>query len=69
MNDDKVFGVHLSGPNNSTMFTDCCGVAICRDQQRCPKCKELIIGWDAESFRDRHTIRWNYAYHKKGEGR
>ena len=57
MNDDKVFGVHLSGPNNSTMFTDCCGAAICEDQQRCPECRELVIGWDAETDAKRDRVR------------
>ena len=34
--------VQLSGPTNSTMFTTCCGVAICDDQAACPRCGEDI---------------------------
>jgi hypothetical protein len=43
---------------NSTMFTQCCGVAICNDQERCPSCEENVIGWDAESDHERGKIRW-----------
>jgi hypothetical protein len=28
--------VHLSGHTNSTLFTDCCGIAICDDEKKCP---------------------------------
>ena len=62
-NDDKGFGVHLSGPNNSQVFTDCCGAVICEDQQRCPECRELVIGWDAETDAKRDRVRWELAYH------
>ena len=47
--------VRLSGPNNSTMFTTCCGLAICDDQANCPGCKKEI--WP-RSGRDR----WEAAY-------
>lgn len=49
---------------NSTMFTECCGVAICDDQPYCPVCKRKIIGWDAESRAETGMIRWKYAYRK-----
>lgn len=29
--------VKLDNPNNSTMFTTCCGCAICDDQNHCPR--------------------------------
>ncbi len=46
---------------NSTMFTSCCGVAICDDQSCCPVCKEKVIGADAKTPHERNRIRWNYA--------
>lgn len=29
-------------PNNSTKFTTCCKVAICDDQQKCPRCRKDV---------------------------
>lgn len=49
-------GVHFSSHTNSTLFTDCCGVAICDDQAECPICKKKIL----ESPRER----WNMAMYK-----
>ncbi len=46
---------------NSTMFTECCQVAICDDEPNCPYCKRKIRGWDAESNHERGKIRWQYA--------
>ena len=46
---------------NSTMFTSCCGVAICDDQLRCPVCKDKIIGANAETNHERGKIRWKNA--------
>lgn len=46
---------------NSTMFTSCCGTAICNDQLRCPACGELVIGHDATSDYRRGRIRWRWA--------
>jgi len=46
---------------NSTMFTECCHVAICDDEENCSYCKRKIIGWDAESKHERSMIRWRYA--------
>lgn len=46
---------------NSTMFTDCCGSAICDDEKTCPKCGRNVVGWDAESKEDRKLIRWRNA--------
>ena len=47
---------------NSTFFTECCGSAICDDQQRCPVCGMLIIGWDARLGGERNAVRWRHAY-------
>lgn len=30
--------LHFSGPNNSTLFSDCCGSAVCDSESRCPSC-------------------------------
>jgi hypothetical protein len=46
---------------NSTLFTECCGVAICDDEPRCPKCKEEVIGADEETRHGRHLTRWYNA--------
>ncbi len=47
--------VHLSGPNNSTFFTDCCGCAVTDRDTRCPKCGRKI---EEETGRER----WEKAY-------
>ncbi len=69
--DESVYGVNRLYPNgtNSTMFTSCCGVAICEDEGCCPKCGSLIIGHNAESREDRRKIRWDYATSHWGRGR
>ena len=46
---------------NSTMFTTCCGVAICNDQMNCPRCGEEVSGADAGSAHERGMIRWSIA--------
>jgi len=46
---------------NSTMFTECCGVAICDEQARCPRCKREIVGFDAKTDHERGRIRWRNA--------
>ena len=55
--------VYLSNSTNSTMFTTCCDVAICSDQQQCPKCKKYVYGHEVSSY-DRQNYRWRYAYKK-----
>lgn len=56
-----ILPLHPTG-TNSTFFTECCHAAICDDQQNCPSCGRKVVGWDAESSRERGRIRWNYAY-------
>ena len=46
---------------NSTMFTGCCGTAICDDQPNCPSCGRPVVGHDAETVHDRGRIRWRNA--------
>lgn len=61
-----MIGVHLSSTQNSTMFTDCCNIAITDTQRRCPKCKEIVYpGTDTDKDRTPHEInkaRWAMAY-------
>lgn len=54
---------------NSTMFTECCTVAICDDEACCPGCGKNVIGYDADSEHERHRIRWTNAtrYWKRWE--
>lgn len=56
--------VYLSSPENSQMFTRCCNVAICSDQQRCPRCHRYIYGHDAVDAAERAGVRWRFAFHK-----
>ncbi len=43
---------------NSTLFTDCCGTAICDDELNCPEYKRPVIGFDVENQRERFEVRW-----------
>lgn len=66
INDGIIVGIVPIYPNgtNSTMFTQCCEVAICSDEKNCPRCGRLVIGYDAESDHERAKIRWQSAYKK-----
>ena len=46
---------------NSTMFTSCCGTAICDSEGSCPSCNNLVIGHDAETSHETGRIRWANA--------
>jgi len=63
VNPGVIVGVIPLHPNgtNSTMFTQCCEVAICNDQPCCPVCGREIIGFDASSNHERGMIRWKAA--------
>jgi len=63
INDDYIANVNRLSPSgtNSTMFTECCGCAICADEAYCSQCGRKVIGWDAASNGERHWIRWTYA--------
>ena len=60
---EKTIGVLPLTPTgtNSTMFTECCRIAICDDQIKCPQCGELVIGGDADTPHETGIIRWKYA--------
>jgi len=50
--------VRGGGGTNSTMFTDCCEVAICDDQKNCPKCGNPVIGDRETTTAARSRVRW-----------
>jgi len=64
VNEGYIIGILPLYPSgtNSTMFTECCEVAICDDQPCCPVCRRKVVGHDAESSYQRGRIRWRYAY-------
>ncbi len=43
---------------NSTMFTECCRVAITDAESVCPHCHKPVIGHDATTTHERGKIRW-----------
>ena len=55
-------GVRLSGPTNSTIFTNCCGVAICDYEPDCPKCKQEVAGGRGQTEQERRRLRWEVAH-------
>ena len=57
----KMVGVYFSSPTNSTMFTECCEVAILDYEDNCPKCDKEVVGSSEVELRDRLRIRWNDA--------
>lgn len=54
--------VHLDSPTNSTLFTNCCNVAILDDQAACPQCRQEVYPGHDSTQRDRAMYRWNWAY-------
>lgn len=61
-NEGFLIPVRLSGPNNSTMFTACCDVAICDDEVNCPRCKREVYPGKGETPYWRGRMRWEQAY-------
>ena len=63
INEGYVVGIVPLEPQgtNSTLFTECCEVAICDDQSRCPKCKRDVVGFDEDSPHERGKVRWRNA--------
>ena len=51
----------LPSGTNSTMFTECCGCAICDRELSCPVCGAHVIGWDCKSDGERSNVRWRNA--------
>ena len=54
--------VQLCGPNNSTMFTTCCNLAILPHQGQCPGCKVDVEPFYQNSEHQTSMARWNRAY-------
>jgi len=61
-NDDAMVDIKPVFPQgkNSTMFTNCCGAAICDDEVRCPLCDRRVVGY-GESRPARSRVRWENA--------
>ena len=58
--ESKVLDIYPSG-TNSTMFTECCSVAICNDQRCCPKCGREIVGYNEKTDYECGIARWRNA--------
>lgn len=57
-------GVYYSSRLNSTFFTTCCHVAICDNQERCPKCAEDVYPFDERmDARERAEVGGGYHNH------
>ena len=63
INEGYPSGVNSITPQgtNSTMFTECCDVALCSSEICCPKCHRTVIGYGANSDHERGLIRWAAA--------
>jgi hypothetical protein len=65
--------VFLCAPDNSTMFTTCCEVAILDDEKFCPKCRQDVTPtgrrsrWEAAYGPIRRRERW-YGNHRPCDG-
>ena len=60
--------VRLSSPTNSTIFTNCCNVAILPHQAHCPRCKAEVYPGVDETDHQRNQARWNWAYGRQKKG-
>ena len=47
---------------NSTLFTECCGTAICSDEKCCPGCGREAMGSSIEDHHERAVYRWKIAH-------
>jgi hypothetical protein len=57
-------GVYYCSSTNSTFFTKCCNVAICDDQQKCPRCKtDVTPFYGGMSESDRELAHGGYYHH------
>ena len=43
MGSNSFTGVRKANPFNSTDFTNCCGLAVLREDTKCPGCKALVL--------------------------
>ena len=44
MSEQDYTELHVSSPNNSTLFTDCHNIAVLEHETKCPRCKIPIFG-------------------------
>ena len=57
-------------PTNSTHFTTCCEVAICDDQQKCPRCrKDVYPFYEGMAEKDRQVAAGGYYNHNTRRAR
>lgn len=56
--------VYYCSPYNSTTFTTCCNVAICYNQQKCPRChKDVYPFYEGMNKRERDEAAAGYYNH------
>ena len=56
--------VYHCSPTNSTNFTTCCEVAICDDQQKCPRChKDVYPFYEGMTDQERREASSGYYNH------
>jgi hypothetical protein len=56
--------VFYCSPTNSTFFTMCCQVAICDDEQKCPRCRQDVYPFfEGMSDEDRAQAAGGYYNH------
>lgn len=56
--------VYYCSDTNSTLFTTCCNVAICDDQQKCPSCmKEVYPFYEGMTSKERDEAAGGYYNH------
>jgi hypothetical protein len=60
--------VHLDSPTNSTIFTNCCNVAINDHQDTCPGCRAEVYPGKNATDHQRGMNRWNWAYGRQLRG-
>lgn len=61
--------VQLDNPYNSTIFTNCCKVAILEHQADCPMCGEEVYPGREATNHERNKYRWSWAYGKQKQQR
>lgn len=60
--------VHIDSPTNSTIFTNCCRVAITDRETHCPACEQEVMPGADSTEQQRARSRWNWAYGRQKQG-
>ena len=63
---EKTTGVHFTGPNNSTMFSDCCGSAVLQNEYKCPSCGATVV---PRNYSSRWRAASGRAYYSNTKGK